>query len=108
VGAYIIWPSGDPSLFVRVGSGPIAERISSHQVDPETQAYGRLGRLYVTWAAVPTCCLLGVERYLKDRCKPLVKTPQPQAIPIPVNLPFAVPWTCRSEVGLSEAETHHS
>ena len=89
VGAYIIWPAGNPRLVVRVGSGVVAERISFNQFDPETQAYGvRFGRLYVTWAALSRSDLLGVERYLQDQCKPLISTTRPQADPISVNLPF--------------------
>jgi len=88
VGAYIIWPVSNPSRVVCVGSGVVAERISFHQFDPETQAYGSLGRLYVTWAALSRSDLLGVERYLQDQCKPLISAARSQAAPISVNLPF--------------------
>jgi len=88
VGAYIIWPVSNPSRVVCVGSGVVAERISFHQFDPETQAYGSLGRLYVTWAALSRSDLLGVERYLQDQCKPLISAARSQADPISVNLPF--------------------
>jgi hypothetical protein len=88
VGAYFVW-AADPILPVSVGSGVIADRIHFHQFDPVTQAYGRYGRLHVTWATVATSYLLGVERYLLDQCRPLMTSPQPKADAISVNLPFA-------------------
>ncbi len=88
VGVYIIWHSGPVPRTVRVGQGDIASRLSAHSRDREIMAYSGLG-LYVTWAAVPTLYLDGVERFLAGRLDPLVGDRFPDRIPIPVNLPWA-------------------
>ena len=86
-GVYVIWHGGDPSKFVRVGQGKIADRLEEHRADPEVLAYRESGELFVTWAVVPAAQRDGVERYLADQCQPLIGDVFPAADPIEVNLP---------------------
>jgi hypothetical protein len=69
VGVYVIWHEGNPSRVVRVGHGEIRERLHYHQEDPEVLAYSRFGTLRVTWAAVQSDQMEGVERYLVEHWK---------------------------------------
>jgi hypothetical protein len=88
-GVYIIWHEGNPSRVVRVGQGaPIKDRLGAHRLDREITAYGQIGKLRVTWAAVPASQRDGVERYLADKWKPLVGDAFPNAVPIAVNSPW--------------------
>ena len=86
-GVYIIWHGGDNPQTVRVGQGFIKDRLASHRLDPEIQAYTHLG-LYVTWAHVQENYLDGVEVFLAQNLNPLVGEQFPNARPIPVNLPW--------------------
>lgn len=88
VGVYVIWHEGNPSRVVRVGHGEIRERLHYHQEDPEVLAYSRFGTLRVTWAAVQSDQMEGVERYLVEHWKPLVEDRPPKVVPIAVNSPF--------------------
>jgi tricorn protease-like protein len=84
-GVYMIWYSGNPSRVVRVGKGDIAARIAAHRNDPQITVYTDL---FVTWAAVPTAQMDGVERYLADMWSPLVGDAFPDAVPLAVNSPW--------------------
>ena len=88
VGVYVIWHEGNPSRVVRVGHGEIRERLHYHQEDPEVLAYSRFSTLRVTWAAVQSDQMEGVERYLVEHWKPLVEDRPPKVVPIAVNSPF--------------------
>jgi len=88
VGVYVIWHEGNPSRVVRVGHGEIRERLHYHQEDPEVLAYSRFGTLRVTWVAVQSDQMPGVERYLVEHWKPLVEDRPPKVVPIAVNSPF--------------------
>ena len=89
IGVYVIWHAGNPSRVVAIGKGDIGERLSSHRSDPRILAYGDYGTLHVTWAAVLTDQMDGVERYLANCYKPLVLYRYPNVVPIQVNLPAA-------------------
>lgn len=89
VGVYIIWHAGNPGRVVRIGQGNIKERLCCHRDDSAVQAYAKHGDLKVTWAAAPAGLLNGIERYLSDHWKPLVGDRFPDALPIPVNSPWA-------------------
>ena len=88
-GVYVIWYTGQPGRYVKVGQGNIRDRLTAHRGDNAILAYRRNGKLKVTWAAVPAADLDGVERFLGDRLKPLVADRFPAALPIAVNLPHA-------------------
>ncbi len=81
IGTYIIWHGGPVPRTVRVGQGDISSRLSAHSRDREIMAYAGFG-LSVTWAAVPSMYLDGVERFLADRLTPLGRgliSPGPEA-----------------------------
>jgi hypothetical protein len=88
-GIYVIWHAGNPSRTVKVGQGNIASRLLSHRRDRSIITYGRIGTMYVTWAAVSPRLVDGVERYLGDYLKPLVAERFPDVAPIAVNSPYA-------------------
>ena len=73
---------------VYVGQGVIRDRLGYHRRNDEVQIYEIFGTLHVTWAAVPTKCRDGVEKYLADQLCPLVGKKYPDVLPIEVNLPF--------------------
>lgn len=81
-GVYAIWQGGGP--YVRVGQGDIAARLIAHRNDPAITKYNNLR---VTWAAVPSWQIDGVERYLYDACRPVVGDRAPAVPAIAVNLP---------------------
>ena len=83
VGIYIIWQANGP--IIRVGQGVIKERLQAHRRDTHITIYKNL---LVTWAVVSSQQLDSVERYLGDRLKPLVGEHFPNALPVPVNLPW--------------------
>lgn len=87
-GVYIIWHAGNPSRVVYVGQGCVPDRIAAHRRRDDICAYGKLGELYVTWAAVPPHLLDGVERYLADKWGPLVGDAHPDVAPVAVNSPW--------------------
>ena len=88
-GCYVIWHGGQNPWTVRVGQGDIAKRIITHRGDHKILGYRSYGGLWVTWAAVTSRSLDGVERYLADQLRPRVGDKFPDAAPIPVNLPWA-------------------
>ena len=95
VGIYIIWywdNFGNP-ITVKVGQGNLRERLTAHRSDPRIQQYAHLN-LLVTWTAIPSYLLDGVEAYLGKVLKPRVGSLFPNTKPIPVELPFIVnpPW----------------
>ena len=83
-GVYVIWNSLGQA--VRVGQGDIVSRLYAHRRDGQILAHKQAG-LYVTWAAVPSAYLDGVELYLAQQCNPLVGDRFPKASPLHVNLP---------------------
>jgi hypothetical protein len=89
-GVYVIWSSGSldstPSRTICVGQGNIAERIRSHRTQSRVTELGP--GLLVTWAPVPFQQAEGVEAFLIEQLRPLIKTPS-FAEPIPVNVPAA-------------------
>lgn len=87
-GVYVIWRGGNPPAVVRVGQGDIAARLGAHKNDPLIVTHGGIGRLYVTFAAVPAFERDGVESYLAARYAPLVGERFPNVRQIAVNLPF--------------------
>lgn len=87
-GVYVIWHEGSPARVVRIGQGDIASRLASHRQDRDILAYGRYGKLRITWTSVPSHQLDGVERYLANAWPPLVGEAFPNVTPIPVNSPF--------------------
>jgi hypothetical protein len=88
IGVYLIWKSTAPGQTVRVGQGNIVARIVAHRNDSQVLAHKPPeGQLAISWAAVEPDELDGVERYLAEKLTPLVKTPLPNAEPIPINLP---------------------
>jgi hypothetical protein len=91
-GVYVIWHEGSQTInprVVRVGQGePIKGRLSSHRCDKAILAYGKIGTLRVTWAAVPAAHRNGVERFLGETLNPLVGSTFPNALPLAVNYPW--------------------
>jgi hypothetical protein len=89
-GVYVIWSTGSlestPSRTICVGQGSIAERIRTHRTDSRITEHGP--GLLVTWAPVPFQQAEGVEAFLIEQLRPLMRTPS-FAAPIPVNLPAA-------------------
>jgi hypothetical protein len=89
-GVYVIWTLGSlastPSRTICVGQGSIAERIRTHRTQFRVTEHGP--GLLVTWAAVPFQQAEGVEAFLIEQLRPLLKTPS-YAVPIPVNTPTA-------------------
>jgi len=51
-------------------------------------AYSRYGTVRVTWAAVQSDQMEGVECYLVEHWKPLVEDSPPKVVSIAVNSPF--------------------
>ena len=85
-GVYVIWHSGQPGKWVRVGQGNIKQRLSPHRADASIMRFNQHG-LFVSWASVPQIDRDGVEAYLAASCNPLVGERFPDRIPIEVNLP---------------------
>jgi hypothetical protein len=89
-GVYVIWAGGSlgstPSRTICVGQGSIAERIRTHRAQSRVTENGP--GLLVTWASVPFQQAEGVEAFLIEQLRPLIKTPS-FAEPIPVNVPAA-------------------
>lgn len=87
VGVYVIWCAGNPSVNIRVGQGIIGARLTAHKADNDIMRHKSRGTLYVTWAAVPSHQLDGVERHLGDMYQPVEGDRFPQVAPLAVNLP---------------------
>ena len=89
-GVYVIWTPGSldsaPSRTICVGQGNIAERIRTHRSQFRVTEHGP--GLLVTWAAVSFQQAEGVEAFLIERLRPLVRTPS-FAVPIPVHVRVA-------------------
>jgi hypothetical protein len=89
-GVYVIWTPGSlqstPSRTICVGQGSIAERIRTHRTQFRVTEQGP--GLLVSWAAVSFQQAEGVEAFLIEQLRPLIKTPS-YATPIAVNLPVA-------------------
>ena len=86
-GVYVVWHGGSNPATVRIGQGIIKERLATHRVDPDVQAFANFG-LFVTWASIPGMYRDGVEVFLATRLKPKVGDRFPNAQPIEVNLPW--------------------
>jgi hypothetical protein len=86
-GVYTIWHEGKPGRYIRVGQGIIADRLMAHRLDATVSTYRGYGVLRVTWAVVPESSRDGVERFLADKCKPLIGERHPRVEAIEVNLP---------------------
>ena len=87
-GVYIIWHAGNPGRVVKIGQGDISDRLGKHRRDAMILAYRKHGTLKVTWAAVASSQVDGVERYLANRYPPLVGDAFPDVVPIAVNSPW--------------------
>lgn len=88
IGVYHIWCVGKNVKFnVRSGQGIIGARLTAHKNDPQIMKHANSGTLYVTWAAVPSGQLDGVERYLADHYRPVEGDRYPNVTPLVVNLP---------------------
>ena len=86
-GVYIIWHGGQTPWTVYVGQGEIAERLAAHRLDPDILQYSGSG-LFVTWAEVDVLSRDGVELFLGQQLRPRAAARFPQAMSIPVNLPW--------------------
>ena len=84
-GVYVIWSGNNKSNVVSVGQGAIRDKLIEMQMDKKVREYGP--DLYVTWAAVPTASLEGVEAFLSSELNPLVHHNITCSDTISVNLP---------------------
>jgi hypothetical protein len=73
---------------VRIGYGPIAQRVRAQRHDANVMRYRKTGTLYVTWVALPDYESQGVTIYLSNALRPFVRDPLPPVGMIEVNLPF--------------------
>lgn len=90
-GVYIIWyagSNGKSGRVVYVGQGDIAARLLAHRNNKAITGYRTFGKLYVTWASVPSHQMDGVEKYLADKWDPEVGDAYPNVLPIAVNSPW--------------------
>ena len=85
IGVFIIWYGDDMSNVVSVGQGTIRDKLIEMQMDKKVQEYGP--DLFVTWAAVPSASLEGVEAFLSSELTPLVNHNITCTEAISVNLP---------------------
>lgn len=87
-GVYVIWHGGDRPATVYVGqAASLRKRLGEHRKDPLIQQYLHFG-LYVTWTSVAPEHRNGVERYVGEQLDPKVGRNLPEAVPIPVPLPW--------------------
>ncbi len=91
-GVYIIWHCDQQSMTLRVGQGPIRERLAEERKSRRLLAYG-LDRLAVTWAPVNLLHREAVASYLSTTLKPKFGESYPGKEQIQVNLP----WTSCSD-----------
>ncbi len=84
-GVYVVWQGG--GRVIRVGQGFVRDRVADHRTNRDITAYNNL---YVSWAPVARAYRDGVERYLANTLNPVIGDAFPNAIPIPVSLPW--PW----------------
>ena len=85
IGVYVIWSGNNMSNIISVGQGIIREKIIEMQIDKKVQSYGP--DLFVTWAAVSSASLAGVEAFLCNELKPILYQIIPNREFINVNLP---------------------
>ena len=87
-GVSIVWwyDNGNPPLILSIQkSGVLAIDIDKYRSNELVVSY--LNPL-VTWAYIPSQYLNGVEKYLYDHYKPVIKQSLPKIDPIQVNLPI--------------------
>ena len=74
---YVIWyRQAGCNTTVYIGqakSSLIKSRLSAHRSNPQIQLYARKAPLYIAWAKALTHEMDGIEMYLHNRLKPLVK-----------------------------------
>ena len=85
-GVYVIWHDpGNPAV-LRVGEGPIRNRLTQERSDQRLATYG-LDGLFVTWAPVNAIHRADVARYLMETLTPAFGDRYPEGNRIEVNLP---------------------
>jgi hypothetical protein len=84
-GVYLIWQGNDKQNVIKVGKGFIRERLEVMKSDIEVQKFAP--DLFVTWAAVPSTSLDGVEAFLNNELHPQLLNTLPEISLIKVNLP---------------------
>ncbi len=88
-GVYIVWHGGPNPQIVRIGQGNIAARLSHHRLNIQIMRYADRGPLMVTWAEIRDQSLRdGIETYLCEQFRPLIKSRLPETSPIPARSPF--------------------
>lgn len=87
IGVFLIWNANNPGRVVAVGQGNIGEQLAAARRDDSVQAFGKRGALMVTWAKVSAARIDGIERYLAETWKPLLKRALPDVAAIEVNSP---------------------
>jgi hypothetical protein len=85
-GVYVIWRDSGNPVVLRVGEGPIRNRLTQERSDQRLSAHG-LDSLFVTWAAVNPIHRTDVARYLADTLTPIFGDRYPEGNQIEVNLP---------------------
>lgn len=85
IGVYLIWQGSDKHNVIEIGKGFIRERLAVLQRDKDMRKYAP--DLFVTWAAVPTASLDGVEAFLYNELNPKVQHTITCQDLINVNLP---------------------
>ena len=86
-GVYVIWHDSGSPVVLRVGEGPIRNRLTQERSDQRLSAYG-LDGLFVTWASVNAIHRADVARYLADTLRPTLGEHYPEGNQIKVNLPW--------------------
>jgi hypothetical protein len=86
-GVYVIWCDLENSVVLRVGEGPIRNRLTQERSTKRLSHYG-LDRLFVTWAAVNAIHRADVARYLAATLRPTLGEHYPEGNQIKVNLPW--------------------
>lgn len=90
VGVYMVWHGGSNPRIVRVGQGNIAARLTAHRLNHQIMRFSGYGALMVTWAEVADeNTRLGIERYMANQFKPIIKDRLPEVYPLMANSPFA-------------------
>jgi hypothetical protein len=85
-GVYVIWHDSGNPVVLRVGEGPIQNRLTRERGDQRLLAYGLAG-LFVTWAPVNSIHRADVARYLAYTLAPALGEHYPEGNRIKVNLP---------------------
>lgn len=90
VGVYIIWHGGENPRIVRVGQGNIASRLTAHRMNHQIMRFSDFGPLMVTWADVADPMERGgIERFMAQQFKPIIKDRVPAVHPVVAASPFA-------------------